>query len=66
MNLTGGDSDSRAVLCALIGLIEDSDPVVRVRLGQSVRFLLTETSKNSEQGILNEVSCKNSNVTVID
>uniref|UniRef100_A0A4W6DWN3 Serine/threonine-protein kinase ATR n=1 Tax=Lates calcarifer TaxID=8187 RepID=A0A4W6DWN3_LATCA len=36
VNLTGGDSDSRAVLCALIGLMEDSDPAVRIRFSQSV------------------------------
>lgn len=55
MNLIGGDSDARAVLCALIGLMEDSDPVVRTRFSQSVRFLLTETTRNSEQGSLSEV-----------
>ncbi|XP_054597718.2 serine/threonine-protein kinase ATR isoform X1 [Nothobranchius furzeri] len=55
VNLTGGDGDSRAVLCALIGLMEDSDPAVRTRFGQSVRFLLTETNKNSEHGVLNEL-----------
>lgn len=51
-----GDSDSEAVVCALIGLMEDSDPVVRTRFSQSVRFLLTETTRNSEQGSLSEVS----------
>ncbi|KAM4723913.1 serine/threonine-protein kinase ATR [Anableps anableps] len=55
VNLLGADSDSRAVLCALIGLIEDSDPTVRTRFSQSVRFLLTESTKNSEQGTLNEL-----------
>ena len=55
VNLVGEDSDSRAVLCALIGLMEDSDPVVRTRFSQSVRFLLTETTRNSEQGSLSEV-----------
>ncbi|XP_071354256.1 serine/threonine-protein kinase ATR [Trachinotus anak] len=55
VNLTGGDSDSRAVLCALIGLVEDSDPVVRIRFSQSVRFLLTETNRNSEQGSLSDL-----------
>uniref|UniRef100_A0A8C4H1P8 Serine/threonine-protein kinase ATR n=1 Tax=Dicentrarchus labrax TaxID=13489 RepID=A0A8C4H1P8_DICLA len=55
VNLAGGDSDSLAVLCALIGLMEDSDPVVRIRFSQSVRFLLTETSRNSEQGSLSEL-----------
>lgn len=56
VNLTGADSDSRAVLCTLIGLMEDSDPVVRTRFSQSVRFLLAETTRNSEQSSLNEVS----------
>ncbi|XP_032356106.1 serine/threonine-protein kinase ATR [Etheostoma spectabile] len=55
VNLVGGDSDSQAVLFALIGLMEDSDPVVRIRFSQSVRFLLTETSRNSEQGSLSEL-----------
>ncbi|KAM8736458.1 serine/threonine-protein kinase ATR isoform 1-T1 [Acanthopagrus schlegelii] len=55
VNLVGEDSDSRAVLCALIGLMEDSDPVVRTRFSQSVRFLLTETTRNSEQGSLSEL-----------
>uniref|UniRef100_A0A3B4FF58 Serine/threonine-protein kinase ATR n=1 Tax=Pundamilia nyererei TaxID=303518 RepID=A0A3B4FF58_9CICH len=55
VNLTGADSDSRAVLCTLIGLMEDSDPVVRTRFSQSVRFLLAETTRNSEQGSLNEL-----------
>uniref|UniRef100_A0A8D0AST5 Serine/threonine-protein kinase ATR n=1 Tax=Sander lucioperca TaxID=283035 RepID=A0A8D0AST5_SANLU len=55
VNLVGGDSDSQAILCALIGLMEDSDPVVRIRFSQSVRFLLTETSRNSEQGSLSEL-----------
>ncbi|XP_044022250.1 serine/threonine-protein kinase ATR [Siniperca chuatsi] len=55
VNLVGGDSDSQAVLCALIGLMEDSDPVVRIRFSQSVRFLLTETTRNSEQGSLSEL-----------
>uniref|UniRef100_A0A671W862 Serine/threonine-protein kinase ATR n=1 Tax=Sparus aurata TaxID=8175 RepID=A0A671W862_SPAAU len=55
VNLIGGDSDARAVLCALIGLMEDSDPVVRTRFSQSVRFLLTETTRNSEQGSLSEL-----------
>ncbi|XP_068435941.1 serine/threonine-protein kinase ATR isoform X2 [Clinocottus analis] len=55
VNLVGGDGDSQAVLCALIGLMEDSDPAVRTRFGQSVRFLLTETSRNAEQGSLSEL-----------
>ncbi|MEQ2307392.1 hypothetical protein AMECASPLE_017722, partial [Ameca splendens] len=48
-------ADSRAVLCALFGLLEDSDPAVRTRFSQSVRFLLTEPTKTSEQGTLNEL-----------
>uniref|UniRef100_A0A8C3AR75 Serine/threonine-protein kinase ATR n=1 Tax=Cyclopterus lumpus TaxID=8103 RepID=A0A8C3AR75_CYCLU len=55
VKLVGGDSDSQAVLCALIGLMEDSDPAVRTCFSQSVRFLLTETSRNSEQGSLSEL-----------
>ncbi|KAF3845218.1 hypothetical protein F7725_008381, partial [Dissostichus mawsoni] len=54
VNLVDGDSGSQEVLCALIGLMEDSDPVVRIRFSQSVRFLLTETTRNSEQGSLSE------------
>ncbi|KAM7376136.1 hypothetical protein PAMP_005881 [Pampus punctatissimus] len=55
VNLLGGDSDSRAVLCALIGLMDDSDPVVRTCFSQSVRFLLTEPPRNSEQDSLSEL-----------
>ncbi|XP_042356809.1 serine/threonine-protein kinase ATR [Plectropomus leopardus] len=55
VTLIGGDSDSQAVLCALIGLMEDSDPAVRIRFSQSVRFLLTESARNSEQGSLSEL-----------
>ncbi|KAM9708676.1 serine/threonine-protein kinase ATR isoform 1-T1 [Menidia menidia] len=55
VDLTGGDTDSRAVLCALIVLMEDADPEVRMRFGQSVRFLLTESQKHSEQDTLNEL-----------
>ncbi|XP_014835118.1 PREDICTED: serine/threonine-protein kinase ATR isoform X1 [Poecilia mexicana] len=55
VNLLGADSDSRAVLCALIGLIEDADPAVRTRFSQSVRFLLTESARHSEQGTLSEL-----------
>uniref|UniRef100_A0A3Q3JBB0 Serine/threonine-protein kinase ATR n=1 Tax=Monopterus albus TaxID=43700 RepID=A0A3Q3JBB0_MONAL len=54
VNLSGGDSDSRAVLCALISLMEDSDPAVRIHFSQSVRFLLTVTGKHSEQDSLSE------------
>ncbi|CAB1433197.1 unnamed protein product [Pleuronectes platessa] len=55
VDLIGGDSDSGAVLCALIGLMEDKDPVVRICFSQSVCFLLTESSRNSEQSSLNEL-----------
>ncbi|XP_056281623.1 serine/threonine-protein kinase ATR isoform X2 [Pseudoliparis swirei] len=55
VKLVGGDGDSHAVLCALIGLMEDSDPAVRTCFSQSVRFLLTETSRNSEQDSLSEL-----------
>ncbi|KAK5917220.1 hypothetical protein CgunFtcFv8_012127 [Champsocephalus gunnari] len=55
VNLVDGDSGSQEVLCALIGLMEDSDPVVRIRFSQSVRFLLTDATRNSEQGSLSEL-----------
>ncbi|XP_044230797.1 serine/threonine-protein kinase ATR [Thunnus albacares] len=55
VNLLGGDSDSRAVLCALIDLMEDSDPAVRTCFSRSVRFLLTDPTRNSEQGSLSEL-----------
>ncbi|XP_076013772.1 serine/threonine-protein kinase ATR [Genypterus blacodes] len=55
VNLVGGDSNSRAVLCALIGLIEDPDPQVRVCFSQSLRFLLTEHSTKTDQGSLCEL-----------
>lgn len=56
VNLVSGDSDSRAALSALIGLMEDSDPAVRKSFSQSVRFLLVETERNPEQCFLREVS----------
>uniref|UniRef100_A0A3Q2PS27 Serine/threonine-protein kinase ATR n=1 Tax=Fundulus heteroclitus TaxID=8078 RepID=A0A3Q2PS27_FUNHE len=55
VSLLGEDGESRAALRALVGLIEDSDPAVRTRFSQSVRFLLTESPKSSEQGTLNEL-----------
>uniref|UniRef100_M4A4B4 Serine/threonine-protein kinase ATR n=1 Tax=Xiphophorus maculatus TaxID=8083 RepID=M4A4B4_XIPMA len=55
VNLLGADSDSRAVLCALVGLIEDAEPAVRTRFSQSVRFLLTESTRHSEQDTLSEL-----------
>ncbi|XP_028995716.2 LOW QUALITY PROTEIN: serine/threonine-protein kinase ATR [Betta splendens] len=55
VSLLGGDSHSQAVLCALIDLLEDADPAVRIRFSQSVRFLLTETNQSSDQGSLSEL-----------
>ncbi|KAK0130626.1 Serine/threonine-protein kinase atr [Merluccius polli] len=55
VNLVGGDSDSQAILAALIGLIEDPDPVVRTCFGQSVRFLLAEPAASPEQGLVSEL-----------
>uniref|UniRef100_A0A3B4AQY2 Serine/threonine-protein kinase ATR n=1 Tax=Periophthalmus magnuspinnatus TaxID=409849 RepID=A0A3B4AQY2_9GOBI len=55
VSLSSGDSDSKAVSCALIGLIEDSDTDVRASFGQSVRFLLTEDGQASEQNSLSEL-----------
>ncbi|XP_035466143.2 serine/threonine-protein kinase ATR [Scophthalmus maximus] len=55
VNLSGGDIESHAVLCALIGLVEDSDSAVRKCFSQSLRFLLTESSRNSEQSSLSEL-----------
>ncbi|KAM9356452.1 serine/threonine-protein kinase ATR isoform 2-T2 [Pholidichthys leucotaenia] len=55
VNLIGADSDSRAVLCALIGLLEDSDRAVRTRFSQSVRFLLRETTTTSDQSSVSEL-----------
>ncbi|KAM4625275.1 serine/threonine-protein kinase ATR [Polymixia lowei] len=55
VNLVGGDSDSRAVLCALIGLMEDPDPLVRTHFSQSVCFLLAEPTSNPDQGLLSEL-----------
>ncbi|XP_029973557.1 serine/threonine-protein kinase ATR [Salarias fasciatus] len=54
VNLIGGDGDSRAAVCALIGLMEDSDCGVRTSFSQSVRFLVTQT-RTSEQGSLDEL-----------
>ncbi|KAJ0062993.1 hypothetical protein NL108_010267 [Boleophthalmus pectinirostris] len=55
VSLSSGDSDSRAISCALIGLIEDSDTTVRAGFGQSVRFLLTENGQASEQNSLSDL-----------
>uniref|UniRef100_A0A7N8WRQ2 Serine/threonine-protein kinase ATR n=1 Tax=Mastacembelus armatus TaxID=205130 RepID=A0A7N8WRQ2_9TELE len=38
VSLVGGDSDCQAVLCALIGLMEDSDPVVRIHFNKKLKF----------------------------
>lgn len=56
VNLVDEDSDSREVLSALIGLMEDSDPAVRKCFSQSVRFLLMESEINSGLSFLSEVS----------
>lgn len=56
VNLVNGDNDSCEVLSALIGLMEDSDPVVRKCFSQSVRFLLMESERNSRLSFLSEVS----------
>ncbi|KAM6960680.1 serine/threonine-protein kinase ATR [Aplochiton taeniatus] len=55
VNLAGGDNDSRAVLCALIGLMEDPEPKVRRLFSQSVRFLLAEPTLSPDQGPLSEL-----------
>ncbi|KAM3870953.1 serine/threonine-protein kinase ATR [Diretmus argenteus] len=55
VNLEGGDSDSRAVLCALIGLMEDPDQLVRIGFSQSVRFLLAEPTLNPDHGLRSEL-----------
>ncbi|XP_067098811.1 serine/threonine-protein kinase ATR [Osmerus mordax] len=55
VNLGGGDSDSQAVLCALIGLMEDPEPKIRTLFSQSVRFLLADASSNPDQGLLSEL-----------
>ncbi|KAK7904072.1 hypothetical protein WMY93_016679 [Mugilogobius chulae] len=55
VSLSSGDSDSRAVACALVDLIEDSDAAVRACFGQSVRFLLMENGQSSEQNSLCEL-----------
>lgn len=56
VNLLDEDADSRSVIGSLLGLMEDPDPAVRIRLSQSVRFLLPESSGQSEQSSLSEVS----------
>lgn len=56
VNLLDEDADSRAVIGSLLGLMEDPDPEVRIRLSQSIRFLLPESSGQSEQSSLSEVS----------
>ncbi|KAM9842902.1 serine/threonine-protein kinase ATR [Aulostomus maculatus] len=53
VNLAAGDADSRAVLSALVGLMQDSDSVVRTHFSQSVRFLLTEPT--SKDGALSDL-----------
>lgn len=56
VNLVSEDSDSRKVLSALMGLMEDSDPAVRKCFSQSVRFLLMESERNSVPSFFSEVS----------
>ncbi|XP_056151597.1 serine/threonine-protein kinase ATR [Lampris incognitus] len=55
VNLMDGGSSSHAVLSALIGLIEDPDPLVRTGFSKSVRFLLAELIPNPDQGFLSEL-----------
>lgn len=55
LNLLDEDADSRLVVGSLLGLMEDRDPAVRIRLSQSVRFLLPESAGQSEQSSLSEV-----------
>ncbi|XP_054652391.1 serine/threonine-protein kinase ATR isoform X2 [Dunckerocampus dactyliophorus] len=55
VSLAGDHSDSREVLCALIGLMEDSDPGVRTGFSRSVRFLLTEPTQSSSDGPASEL-----------
>lgn len=56
VNLLDEDADSRSVIGSLLGLMEDPDPAVRIHLSQSVRFLLPESSGQSEQSSLSEVT----------
>ncbi|XP_030212900.1 serine/threonine-protein kinase ATR [Gadus morhua] len=55
VKIVGGDSDSQAILSALIGLIEDPDPVVRTCFGQSVCFLLAEPDPSPQYAIVSEL-----------
>lgn len=66
VNLVNGGSDSREVLSALTGLMEDSDPAVRKCFSQSVRFLLIESERNSGPSFLSEVchfNCTESHIS---
>lgn len=56
VNLLDEDADSQSVIGSLLGLMEDPDPAVRIRLSQSVRFLLPESCGQSEQSSLSEVT----------
>lgn len=56
VNLVSGDSDSREVLSALMGLMEDSDPAVRKCFSQSVRFFLMESERKFVPSFFSEVS----------
>ncbi|XP_077417783.1 serine/threonine-protein kinase ATR isoform X2 [Vanacampus margaritifer] len=47
VRLADGSDDSQELLSALVSLIEDSDPGVRMGFSQSVRFLLTDQSHDN-------------------
>ncbi|XP_049596564.1 serine/threonine-protein kinase ATR [Syngnathus scovelli] len=51
--LADGSDDSQELLSALVGLIEDSDQVVRIAFSQSVRYLLSDPS--SDDGPVSEL-----------
>ncbi|XP_068194787.1 serine/threonine-protein kinase ATR [Antennarius striatus] len=55
VDVVGGDGDSQAALGALAGLMDDSDPAVRIRFSRSVRFLLKDVTRNSEKSCLSEL-----------
>ncbi|XP_061551565.1 serine/threonine-protein kinase ATR [Phycodurus eques] len=56
VRLADGGDDSQELLHALVGLMEDSDPGVRMDLGRSVRFLLTEPNTHtSDDGPVSEL-----------
>nr|XP_061780459.1 serine/threonine-protein kinase ATR-like [Nerophis lumbriciformis] len=55
VSLAGDDRDSQSFLCALMDLMEDPDTGVRTGLSQSVRFLLTEPTRSSDDGSVSEL-----------